>query len=105
MVAYVWVTRAITEWRTKLRREMNELDGKALSRAVDSLLNYETVKYFGAEKREEARYTQAARAYAEAAVKMRKLARPAQHGAGGDHQCAGRRGDGLHRVGLEHRGQ
>lgn len=69
VVAYVWVTRAITEWRTKLRREMNDLDGKALHRAVDSLLNYETVKYFGAEKREEARYSQAARAYAEAAIK------------------------------------
>ena len=69
VVLYVWVTRAITEWRTKLRREMNDLDGKALHRAVDSLLNYETVKYFGAEKREEARYSQAARAYAEAAVK------------------------------------
>jgi ATP-binding cassette subfamily B protein len=68
-VLYVWVTRAITEWRTKLRREMNDLDGKALYRAVDSLLNYETVKYFGAEAREEARYGQAARAYAEAAVK------------------------------------
>jgi ABC-type transport system involved in Fe-S cluster assembly fused permease/ATPase subunit len=69
VVAYVWVTRAITEWRTKLRREMNDLDGKALYRAVDSLLNYETVKYFGAERREEARYSQAARAYAEAAIK------------------------------------
>jgi ATP-binding cassette subfamily B protein len=69
VVAYVWVTRAITEWRTKLRREMNDLDGKALHRAVDSLLNYETVKYFGAEHREEARYSQAARAYAEAAIK------------------------------------
>ena len=69
VVAYVWVTRAITEWRTKLRREMNDLDGKALYRAVDSLLNYETVKYFGAEGREEARYSQAARAYAEAAIK------------------------------------
>ena len=69
VVAYVWVTRAITEWRTKLRREMNDLDGKALHRAVDSLLNYETVKYFGAEKREEARYSNAARAYAEAAIR------------------------------------
>jgi len=69
VVAYVWVTRLITEWRTKLRREMNDLDGKALHRAVDSLLNYETVKYFGAEHREEARYSQAARAYAEAAIK------------------------------------
>ncbi len=69
VVLYVWVTRAITEWRTKLRREMNELDGKALHRAVDSLLNYETVKYFGAEAREEARYASAARAYAVAATK------------------------------------
>ena len=69
VVAYVWVTRLITEWRTKLRREMNDLDGKALHRAVDSLLNYETVKYFGAEAREEARYANAARAYAEAAIK------------------------------------
>ena len=69
VVLYVWVTRAITEWRTKLRREMNDLDGKALHRAVDSLLNYETVKYFGAEQREEARYASAARAYAAAATK------------------------------------
>lgn len=69
VVAYVWVTRAITEWRTKLRREMNDLDGEALHRAVDSLLNYETVKYFGAEAREEERYSRAARAYAEAAIK------------------------------------
>lgn len=69
VVTYVWVTRAITEWRTRLRREMNELDGKALHRAVDSLLNFETVKYFNAESREEARYAQAARAYAEAAIK------------------------------------
>ena len=69
VITYVWVTRAITEWRTKLRREMNELDGKALHRAVDSLLNFETVKYFNAESREEARYAQAARAYAEAAIK------------------------------------
>ncbi|NCU11046.1 MAG: ABC transporter ATP-binding protein/permease, partial [Sphingomonadaceae bacterium] len=69
VVAYIWVTRAITEWRTKLREQMNRLDGQALSRAVDSMLNYETVKYFGAEAREEARYAQATRAYAAAAVK------------------------------------
>ena len=69
IVAYIWVTRAITEWRTKLREKMNRLDGQALARAVDSLLNYETVKYFSAEAREEARYAQATRAYAEAAVK------------------------------------
>ncbi len=69
VVAYIWVTRAITEWRTALREKMNRLDGHALSRAVDSLLNYETVKYFGAEAREEARYAEATNAYAEAAVK------------------------------------
>ena len=69
VVAYIAVTRWITEWRTKLRKQMNDLDGRALDRAVDSLLNYETVKYFGAESREEERYASAARAYAQAAVK------------------------------------
>ena len=69
VVLYIATTRWITEWRTKLRREMNDLDGTALHRAVDSLLNFETVKYFGAERREEARYSQAAQAYALAAVK------------------------------------
>lgn len=69
VVTYISVTRWITEWRTKLRAEMNDLDGTALARAVDSLLNYETVKYFGAEKREQKRYGDAAAAYARAAVK------------------------------------
>ena len=68
VITYAWVTRVITEWRSALREKMNRLDGQALGRAVDSLLNYETVKYFGAEKREEARYAQATRAYAKAAV-------------------------------------
>ena len=69
VVSYIWLTRVITEWRTKLRAQMNDLDGLALARAVDSLLNYETVKYFGAEQRERERYGSAARAYAEAAIK------------------------------------
>jgi len=69
VVTYIMVTRWITEWRTKLRREMNDLDGQALHRAVDSLLNFETVKYFGAEAREEERYSQSAKAYAEAAIR------------------------------------
>ncbi len=69
VLAYIYVTRWITEWRTALREQMNKLDGQALARAVDSLLNYETVKYFSAEPREEARYAQATRAYADAAVK------------------------------------
>jgi ATP-binding cassette subfamily B protein len=69
VVAYILVTRWITDWRNALRERMNRLDGEALARSVDSLLNYETVKYFSAERREETRYGQAARAYAEAAVK------------------------------------
>jgi ATP-binding cassette subfamily B protein len=67
--AYIWITRTITEWRTQLRHQMNELDGLALARAVDSLLNYETVKYFSAEKREQERFGAATRAYAQAAIK------------------------------------
>ncbi|MEZ5681701.1 MAG: ABC transporter ATP-binding protein/permease [Erythrobacter sp.] len=67
--AYIFVTRTITEWRNELRRRMNELDGTALARSVDSLLNYETVKYFSAEDRERERYGEAARDFAEAAIK------------------------------------
>ena len=69
VAAYIIVTRQITEWRNELRRKMNELDGMALSRSVDSLLNYETVKYFSAEERERERYGEAARAWADAAVR------------------------------------
>lgn len=69
VVAYIALTRWITEWRTKLRAQMNDMDGQALSRAVDSLLNYETVKYFGAEAREQKRYASATTAYAEAAIR------------------------------------
>ncbi|MEP1496616.1 ABC transporter ATP-binding protein/permease, partial [Pseudophaeobacter sp.] len=66
---YVWFTFAITEWRVKLRREMNKQDTDANQKAIDSLLNYETVKYFGAEAREAKRYDGAMRAYAQAALK------------------------------------
>ncbi|MET0587845.1 MAG: ABC transporter ATP-binding protein/permease [Novosphingobium sp.] len=69
VVAYAAVTRWITEWRNELREKMNRLDNRTMAQAVDSLLNYETVKYFSAEAREEARYAKAARAYADAAVK------------------------------------
>ena len=69
VTAYIAVTRWITEWRNELRRRMNDLDGTALARAVDSLLNYETVKYFGAESREAERYGEATRSYADAAVR------------------------------------
>jgi len=69
VVVYIAFTRAVTEWRTKLRREMNDIDNNAIARAVDSLLNYETVKYFTAEEREARRYGSAMRAYADSAVK------------------------------------
>ncbi|MBE1296036.1 MAG: ATP-binding cassette domain-containing protein [Rhodobacteraceae bacterium] len=66
---YVWFTLAVTEWRVRLRREMNTQDTDANQKAIDSLLNFETVKYFGAEEREAERYDGAMRAYANAALK------------------------------------
>ncbi|HEX6591964.1 MAG TPA: ABC transporter transmembrane domain-containing protein, partial [Moraxellaceae bacterium] len=59
IVVYTVFTILVTEWRNQNRRAMNELDSKANTRAVDSLLNYETVKYFGNEKFEAARYDEA----------------------------------------------
>ena len=69
VAAYILFTRTVTDWRTKLQREMNEVDNKAIGRAVDSLLNYETVKYFGAEEREARRYDEAVEKFARAAVR------------------------------------
>lgn len=66
---YVWFTFTVTEWRVKLRREMNDQDTDANQKAIDSLLNYETVKYFNAESREADRYDGAMRQYETAAVK------------------------------------
>tara|TARA_R110000823_G_scaffold140220_5_gene270202 strand:- start:660 stop:2516 length:1857 start_codon:yes stop_codon:yes gene_type:complete len=66
---YVWFTFAVTEWRVKLRRQMNDQDTDANQKAIDSLLNYETVKYFVAESREAGRYDQAMAGYEEAAIK------------------------------------
>ncbi len=66
---YIWFTFKVTEWRVKLRREMNDQDTDANQKAIDSLLNFETVKYFGAEKREAARYDVAMAGYEKAALK------------------------------------
>ncbi|KAJ3146768.1 Homocysteine S-methyltransferase 1 [Geranomyces variabilis] len=63
MALYIAATVWITEWRTKFRREMNELDSAARAKAVDSLLNFETVKYYGAERLEVEAYDQAIREY------------------------------------------
>jgi ATP-binding cassette subfamily B protein len=70
MVAiYIAFTRMVTDWRAQIQRDMNEVDNKAIGRAVDSLLNYETVKYFGAEEREAKRYDEAIGAFTKAAVR------------------------------------
>ena len=66
---YVTFTFKVTEWRVKLRREMNDQDTDANQKAIDSLLNFETVKYFNAELREADRYDGAMRQYEAAAVK------------------------------------
>ena len=68
VLAYIFVTRAITDWRNTLRARMNDLDTLTVGRSVDSLLNFETVKYFGAEAREARRYADTAQSYANAAV-------------------------------------
>ncbi|SFC57065.1 ABCB family ABC transporter ATP-binding protein/permease [Tropicimonas isoalkanivorans] len=69
IVLYVWFTFAITEWRVRIRRQMNDQDNEANQRAIDSLLNYETVKYFGADRREAARYDEAMAGYETSALK------------------------------------
>ena len=69
ITAYVTFTLRVTEWRVKIRREMNDQDTDANQKAIDSLLNYETVKYFNAESREAARYDRAMQRYEVAAVK------------------------------------
>ena len=67
--AYVTFTFKVTEWRVKIRKQMNDQDTDANQKAIDSLLNYETVKYFGAEAREAQRYDAAMQGYEGAAVK------------------------------------
>src|SRR5262249_19722953 len=69
LAVYIAFTVMVTEWRTHFRREMNELDSKANTRAIDSLLNYEMVKYFGNEEWEAQRYDQSLQRWEKAAVK------------------------------------
>ena len=68
IVTYIVFTLLVTEWRIKYRREMNDRDTEANSRAIDSLLNYETVKYFGNEAHEARRFDEAMQQYERAAV-------------------------------------
>ena len=69
IAAYVWFTLKVTEWRVKIRKFMNDQDTDANQKAIDSLLNYETVKYFTAEEREAKRYDGALKLYENAALK------------------------------------
>jgi len=68
---YITFTFSVTEWRMKFRRQMNEMDSKANTRAIDSLLNYETVKYFGNEEHEARRFDSSLRRYENAAVRSK----------------------------------
>ena len=69
VVIYIFFTQRVTDWRNKLREEMNDLDTRTVARSVDSLLNYETVKYFNAERRESEAYSAVVQQWAAAAVK------------------------------------
>ncbi len=69
LATYIIFTILITEWRTHFRRTMNDLDSKASTKAIDSLLNYETVKYFGNEEYEASRYDHGLQKYERAAVR------------------------------------
>jgi len=69
IAGYVWFTFKVTEWRVKIRKVMNDQDTDANQKAIDSLLNFETVKYFGAERREANRYDGAMEQYVAAALK------------------------------------
>ena len=68
IVSYITYTLLVTEWRLKYRRQMNETDQQASTRAIDSLLNYETVKYFGNESFEAERFDGSLKRYEKAAV-------------------------------------
>ena len=72
LVLYITFTVTVTEWRSKFRKEMNALDSTAHSHAIDSLLNYETVKYFNNENFEAMRYDKSLQSYRRAAIKSQR---------------------------------
>ena len=72
VVVYIAYTMYVTEWRLKFRRQMNDADSSANTKAIDSLLNYETVKYFGNEAHESRRFDSALRSYETAAIRSQQ---------------------------------
>ena len=98
VAVYMIYTYHATEWRIGIRRKMNDSDTDANVKAIDSLLNYETVKYFSAEEREAARYDRAMARYEDASVERLYLARGAQCRAGGDFHLRARGRDGDVRI-------
>ena len=99
VAVYMTYTYHATEWRIGIRRKMNDSDTDANVKAINSLLNYETVKYFSAEEREAERYDRAMARYEDASVQRLYLARRAQCRPGGDlhRRAGGRHGDVRHR--------
>ncbi len=94
LAAYIVFTVKVTEWRTHFRRTMNDLDSKANSRAIDSLLNYETVKYFGNEEWETRRYDENLQRYRARRDQVAALVVDAELRAADDY----RHGTGVHSV-------
>ena len=88
VVAYIWFTFAITRWRIQFRRDMNESDTEANTKAVDSLLNYETVKYFNNEAHETRRFDKSMEKY------RRRLHPDADFAVGAQHRPGAYRGAG-----------
>ena len=91
---YMWFTYVATEWRISIRRRMNDSDNDANTKAIDSLLNYETVKYFAAEERETKRYDRSMERYERGERQVLRLAERAQCRPGGDLHHRARRDHG-----------
>ena len=94
VVAYIWFTFAITRWRIQFRREMNQSDTDANTKAVDSLLNFETVKYFNNEAHETRRFDDSMEKYSRASIQSQISLSILNTGQADDHGAGPGRGDG-----------
>ena len=102
IAVYIAFTLMFTDWRLRFRREMNATDQEANTKAIDSLLNYETVKYFNNEPHEERRYDASLARYEQAYIRSEVSAQRAERRPGGDHR---RRADRGHADGRAGRGR